>query len=87
MVQNIYLLRDKVALRYFRCIDSENDATAVRFVVENLGQSPRYKDLELLRSGAAFDVELGDIVQVERAVVALPPQPVVPSVDEQAQGK
>lgn len=83
MKQNIYLLRDKVALTYVRSFDSSNDSTAVRYVVDVYGKQPHYEDLELWRSGVAYDVETGETMAIDKAVVALPPVPVAPSVDSQ----
>lgn len=86
MKQNIYLLRDKVALSFVRSFDASNDAVAVRHVVDMYGKQPHFDDLELWRSSAAFDVETGDISSVEKCVVALPPVPVAPPVDQQLNG-
>lgn len=82
MKMNIYLIRDKVALSFVRSFDSNNDGTAVRFVVDVYGKQPHYEDLELWRFGYGYDSETGDPVPVEKCVVALPPQPKAPAVDE-----
>lgn len=87
MRQNIYLLRDKVALSFVRAFDCSNDAVAVRHVVDVYGKQPHFSDLELWRSSVAYDVETGDISSVEKCVVALPPVPVAPSVDQQLNGE
>lgn len=81
MTQNIYLLRDKVALSFVRAFDAQNDGVAVRYIVDVYGKQPHYEDLELWRSECAYDVQTGAIVTVERAVVALPPVPAKAPVD------
>lgn len=84
MKQQIYLLRDKVAQSYVRAFDASNDATAVRYIVDVYGKQPHYSDLELVRFGVAYDVQTGDKSDVERAVVALPVQPVEPRPQDMA---
>lgn len=81
MTQNIYLLRDKVALTYVRSFDAVNDGVAVRYVVDVYGKDPHYTDLELWRSAVAYDTMTGDVSPVEKCVVALPPVPEQPKVD------
>lgn len=86
MKQIIYFLRDKVALSFVRSFDASNDAVAVRHIVDAYGKQPHFSDLELWRSSVAYDVETGDISSVEKCVVALPPVPVAPPVDQQLNG-
>lgn len=84
MKQSIYLMRDKVAQAYVRSFDASNDGVAVRYVVDVYGKQPHYTDLELWRSGVAYDVETGEITSTDKAVIALPSAPVPPSVDSMA---
>lgn len=77
-------MRDKVAQTYVRSFDSSNDGVAVRYVVDVYGKQPHYSDLELWRAGVCYDVETGEISNVDKAVVALPAAPVVPPVDNLA---
>lgn len=83
MVQQIYLLRDTVAKTYVRSFDSSNDGTAVRYTVDMYGKQPHYSDLELWRAGIGYDVETGELISADKAVIALPVQPVEPSIDKQ----
>ena len=83
MKQNIYLLRDKVALNFVRSFDAGNDGVAVRYIVDVYGKQPHYEDLELWRSGVAYHVSTGEISTTEKVVVALPSAPVAPKIDEQ----
>ena len=84
MKQSIYLMRDKVAQAYVRSFDASNDNVAVRYVVDVYGKQPHYTDLELWRSGVAYDVETGEISNTDKAVIALPSAPVPPSIDSMA---
>lgn len=81
MKQNVYLLRDKVALTFTRAFDAQNDGVAVRYIVDVYGKQPHYSDLELWRTECAYDVETGAILPGERAVVALPAAPSSAPVD------
>lgn len=83
MTYNIYLLRDTVALSYVRAFDASNDNTAVRYIVDVYGKQPHYTDLELWRSGVAYDLQTGEISTTEKCVVALPPVPSEPALDSQ----
>lgn len=81
MEQLIYLLRDKVAQTYVRSFDASNDGVAVRYVVDMYGKQPHFSDLELWRAGVSYDIKTGEIGSVDKAVIALPVQPVEPSID------
>lgn len=84
MKQSIYLLRDKVAQSYVRSFDAANDGVAVRYVVDVYGKQPHFTDLELWRAGVSYDIQTGEISQVEKAVVALPAEAVEPRPQDMA---
>lgn len=75
MTNNIYLLRDKVAQTFGFSFPAVNDGSAVRYVSQTYGKSPLWHDLELWRFSYGFDVQTGDPVQCEKAVIALPELP------------
>lgn len=74
MVVHLYWLRDKVSQMIVRSWHLVNDASAVRDVQRAYAKLPEdYKDIELWRSGYAFDNQTMEQVPDERAVIALPP--------------
>lgn len=84
MKYGFYLIRDTVALSYVRAFDAPNDNAAVRYVVDLYGKQPHFSDLELYRTGFSYDLQSGDVDRTsDKVCVALPPQPVAPSVDAQ----
>lgn len=84
MKYNFYLLRDTVALSYVRAFDAPNDNAAVRYVVDLYGKQSHFTDLELYRTGYSYDLQTGDVDKTaDKVCVALPAQPVAPSVDSQ----
>lgn len=69
---NLYLIRDKVALKIKYVFPSENDNTAVRDVCDRFDKDIHFSDLELWRFGYAVNKDTGDSVPTEKAVIALP---------------
>lgn len=83
MTYSIYLVRDKVAQSFVRSFDAPNDNSAVRYIVDVYGKQPHYEDLELWRFPYGYNIETGDCVAMEKAVIALPSVAERPSVDSQ----
>lgn len=83
MTYSIYLVRDKVAQSFVRSFDAPNDMAATRYIVDIYGKQPHYEDLELWRFPYGYNIETGDCVAMDKAVIALPPVAERPSVDSQ----
>lgn len=74
MVIHIYYIRDVVSKLVRTSFSMVNDASAVRDVQRTFSKAPEdYKDIELWRSGFAYDNETMEQVPDEKAVIALPP--------------